>query len=61
VAVLLGAVIQSAVILLPLTWTRRIATMNISIFYLYVAIPIAMALMLLFTVRNTIKGPGRTK
>ena len=61
VAVLLVAVIQSAIILLPLTWTRRISTMNIPIFYLYVAIPISMALMLLFTVRNTIKGPGQTR
>lgn len=55
VAVLLWEVVDSALILLPLTWTRRIATMDIPIFYLYVATPLAAALMFLFTVRNMVQ------
>lgn len=55
VAVLLWEVLDSGLTLLPLTWTRRISTMDIPIFYLYVAIPLSAGLMLLFTVRNTIQ------
>ncbi len=55
VAVLLWEVIDSALILLPLTWTRRIATMNVPIFYLYIATPLAAGLMLLFTLRNLVR------
>jgi TRAP-type C4-dicarboxylate transport system permease small subunit len=55
VAVLLWAVIESALILLPMTWTRRIATIDMPIFYLYVSIPLSGALMFLFTIRNMIQ------
>ncbi|BEQ13188.1 TRAP transporter small permease [Desulfoferula mesophila] len=63
VAVLLWEVVESALILLPLTWTRRIATMNVPIFYLYVATPLAAGLMFLFTLRNIMQDarslPGK--
>ena len=59
--VFLAALFYSSMIMLPMTARRRISTMNISAFYLYVAIPISASLMILFTLKNMLEAFKRTR
>jgi TRAP-type C4-dicarboxylate transport system permease small subunit len=55
VLVLLISVIISGMEILPMTLRRRAPTMNVSMFYLYVGIPISSALMILYILKNGFK------
>jgi len=54
VIVLLIGVIVSGFKFLPISMTRRAATVNISMYYLYIAIPISAMVMVLFILRRNI-------
>jgi TRAP-type C4-dicarboxylate transport system permease small subunit len=53
VLVLLVSVIISGMEILPMTIQRRAPTMNISMFYLYVGIPLSSVLMILYVLKNS--------
>ncbi len=61
ITILLLSVIVSGLELLPVTWHRRASTIDVSLFYLYVSIPLCGFLMLVFTVKNTIENLRKTK
>lgn len=54
VIILLSGVIVSGFKFLPISMTRRAATLNISMYYLYIAIPISAIVMILFLLRKNI-------
>lgn len=61
VGVLLILLIISGLELLPATLHRRAATINVPLFYLYIAVPLCGCLMLLFTIQNTLdRFKGKT-
>lgn len=51
--VLMAALLISGLEILPPTFHRRAATVNISLSYVFVAVPLSAFLMLVFAVRNT--------
>lgn len=55
VMVLLIILVISGMELLPTTFHRRASTVDVSLFYLYVAVPLCGFLMLLFTIQNTLE------
>ncbi len=61
ITILLLSVIVSGLELLPVTWHRRASTIDVSLFYLYISIPLCGFLMLVFTVKNTIENIRKIK
>ncbi len=54
VIILLCGMIVSGFKFLPISMTRRAATLNISMYYLYIAIPVSAIVMVLFILRRNI-------
>jgi len=54
VIIVLSGVVVSGIVFLPITMTRRAATVNFSMFYLYIAIPVSAMVMILFILRKNI-------
>ncbi len=61
VLVLLITVVVSGLELLPGAMYRRASTIDVSLFYLYVSIPLCGILMLVFTLKNTVENFKQTK
>lgn len=53
--ILMAALLISGLEVLPPTFHRRAATLNISLAYLFVAVPLSAFLMLVFAIRNTLR------
>lgn len=56
IILLLAGLMVSGIKLLPMTIYRRAATLNISMFYLYVGIPVSAALMLFYLLKELLKS-----
>jgi len=55
VIIVLGGVAVSGIEFLPVTMTRRAATVNFSMYYLYIAIPVSAIVMILFLLKRNIE------
>jgi TRAP-type C4-dicarboxylate transport system permease small subunit len=61
VIILLISLIVSGLELLPVTLHRRASTIDVSLFYLYVSIPLCGFLMFVFMVKNTLESFRKTR